>query len=79
VKFDDDASVVTYKVHVPGMKPSDTGYHSTIWVKRDGKWHAFFHMGTPAQDLTMVAGPEKTMSPEKSMSPQMKMSPAKKM
>ena len=85
VKFDDDASVVTYKVHVPGMKPSDTGYHSTIWVKRDGKWRAFFHMGTPAQDLTMIAGskpgasPEMKTSPEMKASPQMKASPKKPM
>jgi len=77
VKFDDDASVVTYKVTIPGDKP-DTSYHSTIWVKRDGKWHAFFHMGTPAQDLTMVGGPAKSASPAKSMSPEMKMSPAAK-
>jgi len=77
VKFDDDASVVTYKVTIPGDKP-DTGYHSTIWVKRDGKWHAFFHMGTPAQDLTMIGGPEKSASPAMKMSPEMKMSPAAK-
>ncbi len=62
VKFDDDASVVTYKVKVPGMKP-DTGYHSTIWIKRDGKWRAFFHMGTPAEDLTALPASQK--SPEK--------------
>jgi hypothetical protein len=78
VKFDDDASVVTYKVKIPGEKP-DTSYHSTIWVKRDGKWHALFHMGTPGQDLTMLGGPEKSASPAKSMSPEMKMSPTKKM
>lgn len=77
VKFDDDASVVTYKVKVPGDKP-DTSYHSTIWTKRDGKWHALFHMGSPAEDLTMLGGPEKSASPEKKMSPEMKMSPAKK-
>jgi hypothetical protein len=77
VKFDDDASVVTYKVTIPGEKP-DTGYHSTIWVKQDGKWRAFFHMGTPSQDLTMLGGPEKSASPAKSMSPEMKASPAMK-
>ena len=71
VKFDDDASVVTYKVKVPGMKP-EVGHHSTIWVKRDGKWHAFFHMGTPEQDLTTLSGtaasrPEKNASPPKKM------------
>lgn len=74
VKFDDDASVVTYKVTIPGPKP-EVGYHSTIWVKRDGKWRAFFHMGTPAQDLTMLGGPGKSASPEMKMSPEMKASP----
>jgi len=59
LKFDDDASLVTYKVKFPGMKP-DTAYHSTIWIKRDGKWRAFFHMGTPLQDLTALpSSPEK--------------------
>jgi hypothetical protein len=47
VKFDDDASLVTYTVKIPGMKP-DTEYHSTIWINRNGKWQALFHMGTPA-------------------------------
>ena len=76
LKFDDDASVVTYKVKVPGTKP-DTGYHSTIWVKRDGKWRALFHMGTPEQDLTAMP-PAKSASPENMMSPEKKASPAKK-
>jgi len=78
VKFDDDASVVTYKVKIPGEKP-DTGYHSTIWVKRDGKWRAFFHMGTPMQDLTMLGSPGKSASPEMKMSPAAKASPKKPM
>lgn len=60
VKFDNDASLVTYKVKVPGMKPVETGYHSTIWVNRDGKWQALFHMGTPAATETPAA-PEKKM------------------
>ena len=77
VKFDDDASVVTYKVKVPGDK-LDTSYHSTIWTKRDGKWHALFHMGTPAQDLTMVTGAKPSASPAMKMSPEMKASPAMK-
>jgi len=47
VKFDDDASLVTYTFKMPGMKP-DTEYHSSIWVNRDGKWQGLFHMGTPA-------------------------------
>ncbi len=47
VKFDEDASLITYTVTVPGMKP-EKEYHSTIWVKRDNKWQALFHQGTPA-------------------------------
>src|SRR5207302_717864 len=47
VKFDNDASVVTYAVKIPGMKPQKE-YHSTIWINRDGKWLALFHQGTPA-------------------------------
>ena len=45
LKLDDDASLVTYTVKLPGM---GTEYHSTIWVRRDGKWLALFHQGTPA-------------------------------
>ena len=66
VKFDDDASLVTYKVKVPGMKP-DTEYHSTIWARRDNKWQALFHMGTPAESATPAASPEMKMSPGKKM------------
>ncbi|HEY8204322.1 MAG TPA: nuclear transport factor 2 family protein, partial [Pyrinomonadaceae bacterium] len=66
VKFDDDASLVTYTVKMPGMKP-DTEYHSTIWVKRDNKWLALFHMGTPAGPPAATASPEMKMSPEKKM------------
>jgi hypothetical protein len=44
-KFDDDASLVVYTVKLPKMEPE---YHATIWVKREGKWQALFHQGTPA-------------------------------
>jgi len=47
VRFDDDASLVTYALKMPGMKP-ETEYHSSIWVNRNGKWQGLFHMGTPA-------------------------------
>jgi hypothetical protein len=47
VKFDDDASLITYTVTIPGMKP-EKEFHSTIWVKRDNKWEALFHQGTAA-------------------------------
>ena len=46
VKFDSDASLVTYLVKTPGMNP-DQERHSTIWVNRDGKWLALYHQGTP--------------------------------
>lgn len=72
VKLDDDASLVTYKVKTPAMKP-DTGYHSTIWIKRDSKWVALFHMGTPATE------PKATASPEMKPSAESKASPGKKM
>jgi hypothetical protein len=45
VKFDDDASVVTYVAKIPG---APTAYHSSIWVNRNGKWVGLFHQGTPA-------------------------------
>src|SRR5712692_10021043 len=52
VKFDNDASLVTYMVKMPGMNP-DQERHSTIWVSRNGRWLALFHQGTP------VAAPAK--------------------
>ena len=45
VKFDDEASLVAYTVKLPKMEPE---YHATIWAKRDGKWQAVFHQGTPS-------------------------------
>ena len=45
VKFDDDASLVTYVAKIPGFP---TEYHSSVWVNRNGKWVALFHMGTEA-------------------------------
>jgi hypothetical protein len=46
VKVDDEASLVTYTVKMPGAKP-DTSYHSSVWSTRNGKWLAVFHQGTP--------------------------------
>jgi hypothetical protein len=46
VRLNDDASLVTYMVKLPGMDP-DQERHTTIWVKRGGKWMAQFHQGTP--------------------------------
>ena len=58
VKFDNDASLVTYLVKLPGMNP-DQERHTTIWVNRGGKWMALFHQGTP------VAKPAAKPSPTK--------------
>jgi hypothetical protein len=81
VKFDDDASLVTYKVHFPGMKPPmpDTEYHTTIWVKRDNKWQALFHMGTPAGSATGAPMASPMASPKASMMASPKVAPTKKM
>lgn len=46
VKIDDDASLVTYMLKLPGMDP-DQERHTTIWAMRSGKWMALFHQGTP--------------------------------
>jgi hypothetical protein len=47
VTFDMDAALVTYLVKLPGPEPAER--HSTIWAKRDGKWLAVFHHGTPVR------------------------------
>lgn len=47
VKFDDDSSLVTYTVTSGGATP-EKERHTSIWAKRDGKWLAVFHQGTPA-------------------------------
>ncbi|MDQ3668487.1 MAG: nuclear transport factor 2 family protein [Acidobacteriota bacterium] len=47
VPFDTDAALVTYLVKLPGPGPAER--HSTIWAKRDGKWLAVFHHGTPVR------------------------------
>ncbi|HLL70797.1 MAG TPA: nuclear transport factor 2 family protein [Pyrinomonadaceae bacterium] len=47
-KLDDDATLVTYMVK--GTEPDGKPFEertSSIWVKRDGKWLAVFHHGTP--------------------------------
>ncbi|HMF56162.1 MAG TPA: nuclear transport factor 2 family protein [Pyrinomonadaceae bacterium] len=52
-RIDDDASLITYVVHPPSPS-TDTERHSTIWVKRGGKWLAVFHQGTPQSHAPMV-------------------------
>ncbi|HYG80515.1 MAG TPA: nuclear transport factor 2 family protein [Pyrinomonadaceae bacterium] len=46
VKVDDDAVVVRYLVKGSGdIRPAGER-HSTVWVKRDGKWLAAYHQAT---------------------------------
>jgi len=45
VRFDDDASLVTYTARFPGQTP-ERERHTTIWANRSGKWMALFHQGT---------------------------------
>lgn len=55
VPFDTDAELVTYLVKMPGSGPAER--HSTIWAKREGKWLAVFHHGTPISRATAAATP----------------------
>jgi hypothetical protein len=55
VPFDADAAVVIYMVKLPG--PARAERHSTIWSKRDGKWLAVFHHGTPIPKGMPAAAP----------------------
>lgn len=55
LKFDEDASLVTYVVTIPGAKPPKER-SSTLWVNRGGKWQALYHQGTP-MDETPAALP----------------------
>lgn len=58
VPFDSDASLVIYKVKLPG--PGLGEYHSTIWAKRDGKWLAVYHQGTPIIATAPATSPATT-------------------
>jgi hypothetical protein len=49
VKFNEDATLVTYVVTIPGAKP-EKERASTIWVNRGGKWSALYHQGTPQEE-----------------------------
>lgn len=55
VPFDADAELVTYQVKLPGSMPAER--HSTIWAKRNGKWLAVFHHGTPISAGPAAATP----------------------
>jgi len=75
VRMDDDASIVTYLVKIPGMAPNGER-HSTIWTNTDGRWQARFHQGTPIEAMPAAgASPKATPSPHASSSPRTAASP----
>jgi len=52
VNLDDDAALTTYTVKGDGSPDAPLGVrHSSIWVKRDGKWLGLFHHGGTAVSL----------------------------
>ena len=66
VKIDADAGLVTYTVTMKVPKPQKD-YHTSIWAKRDGKWLAYHHQGTPASTDMPSASPGASPSPTKKM------------
>jgi hypothetical protein len=56
VRFDDDASLVSYVTRYPGAKP-ERERHTTIWVNRAGKWMAVFHQGSHIVPVPPAAYP----------------------
>jgi len=75
--LDSDAALVTYVVKSSDPK-SPPERHTTLWVKRNGKWLSLFHQGTPAMPASgSPAMPKMSASPGTSPSPVAK-SPLKK-
>ena len=85
VKFDSDASLVTYVVKSADPKVAKSR-DSTIWVNRGGKWLALFHQGTPespasampASKMSPSPSPKASPSPRASATPAAKASPVMK-
>ncbi len=72
VNLDDDAALVTYTVKSAGPPSAPLGVrHSTIWVRRDGKWMGLFHHGG-----TTVMKPMPSASPSPAPSTAPKNTPA---
>ena len=64
IKLDDDAALDTYIAKIPG-EPGNGTHHSSIWVKRDGKWIAVFHHGgTPVTASPAAAASPVTATPK---------------
>ena len=68
VSINDDAAVVTYTIKGPGPVFEPQGErHSTIWIKREGKWMGLLHHGgTP---VTKATAPPPPPSPAASKTP----------
>lgn len=66
VKFDNDAALVTYLVHIPGQKPDQR--HTTIWANRNGKWLAMLHQGTAVTPPMAAPSPSASASAKPSPS-----------
>ena len=72
VNLDDDAALTTYTVKGDGTLDAPLGVrHSSIWVKRDGKWLGLFHHGG-----TTVVKPAAMAAPTPAQSPAPKNTPA---
>lgn len=64
VNLDDDAALVTYIVKGDGTPGAPLGVrHSSIWVKRDGKWLGLFHHGGTTVVKPAMATPTPAQSP----------------
>jgi hypothetical protein len=69
LKIDEDATLVTYIVKIPGIAPEGE-HHTTIWINRGGKWLALFHQGTPVlKEVQPVPVPAKTSGSPAAKSP----------
>ncbi len=72
VNLDEDAALVTYTVKGEGTPNAPLGVrHSSIWVRRDGKWMGLFHHGG-----TTVMKPMPSASPSPAPSTAPKNTPA---
>ena len=62
VNLDDDAALATYTVKGDGTPGAPLGVrHSSIWVKRGGKWMGLFHHGgTTVVEPAPAASPKNT-------------------